>query len=384
MRFVGAAPILLAVGCASATSPTVDDPNDPDDPNTDAPQSAQVSVVVAKQGTGVGTVTSVPTGIDCGETCMAMFEPGTVVTLTAAPTTGTTFMGWSGGGCGTGSTCSASVEALGNVAAMFSCDPGTITFAFTGGPETFTPPVCVTSITVDAFGAQGGRGVNGNGQPGGLGARIRGTVPITPAGVTIIVGGIGADFDNGSAGHGGGGGASWVYTTATDPTPLIVAGGGGGASSNSNGGCTPGPGSATNDATASTGGAGNGSGGTNGTGGSGGGVGQFAGPGGGGAGWTSDGIAGSGGGTGGLAPRNGGDGGNTTGGANGGFGGGGSGFGNSGACGGGGGYNGGGGGSGWNGNAWGCGGGGGSFNAGANPINTAGVRAGSGQVTISW
>lgn len=384
MRFTGAALLFCLVGCATAGQGSAGDDDD-DDPNLpgENPQEGQATLTVVRQGTGVGAITSSPPGIDCGETCTANFDADAVVTLTATPTTGTTFMGWSGGGCSGTATCSATPGELATINAMFSCDPGSITFEFTGAAQTFVPAVCVTSITVDAFGAQGGKGDDlGTGaKPGGLGARIQGAVPITAAGVTVIVGGLGASQANG---HGGGGGASWVFANATDATPLIVAGGGGGASSNSNGGCTPGPGSATTDATASVQGAGNSLGGAAGTGGAGGAATSFQG-GGGGAGWIADGATGGGGGgAGGRAPRNGAAGGASAGGAAGGFGGGGSGFGTSGACGGGGGFNGGGGGNGWNGSAWGCGGGGGSFNASAAPTNTAGARAGNGQVTLTW
>ncbi|HPS77964.1 MAG TPA: M6 family metalloprotease domain-containing protein, partial [Thermoanaerobaculaceae bacterium] len=51
---------------------------------------------VSRTGTGSGRVTSDPAGIDCGETCAADFDHGTVVTLTASATTGSTFSGWSG------------------------------------------------------------------------------------------------------------------------------------------------------------------------------------------------------------------------------------------------------------------------------------------------
>lgn len=377
MRFTGAA-LCFLIGCASAGQST-NDPGDDEPPGDGSPD--QVTLVIERQGSGVGTVTSSPAGIDCGATCTAMFDAGTVVALTATSTAGTTFMGWSGGGCtGTGA-CSASIVEISTIAAMFSCDPGTMTFEFSGAAQTFALPTCVTAVTVDAFGAQGGRGTDGVGLPGGLGARIQGAVPITASSVTIIVGGLGASQANG---HGGGGGASWVYSAATDAEPLIVAAGGGGASSNSSGGCTPGSGSATTIPTGSTAGAGSAVGGTNGGGGTGGGATRFSG-GGGGGGWTADGANGGGaGGPGGRAPRNGGAGGVVADGAAGGFGGGGSGFGVSGACGGGGGFNGGGGGNGWNGSAWGCGGGGGSFNASSAPVNTAGVRAGNGQVTITW
>jgi List-Bact-rpt repeat protein len=71
-----------------------------------SPQQFTLSVNVVKtvtsSGTGNGTVTSSPAGINCGSTCSALFNSGTVVILTAIPATGSTFAGWSGTGCSTG------------------------------------------------------------------------------------------------------------------------------------------------------------------------------------------------------------------------------------------------------------------------------------------
>jgi len=80
---------------------------------------------------GNGTVTSVPAGINCGTACTANFALGTNVTLTATPNAGSSFNGWSGGGCyGTG-TCQLTMNATTGVNAAFGSitvpDPPTVT-----------------------------------------------------------------------------------------------------------------------------------------------------------------------------------------------------------------------------------------------------------------
>jgi hypothetical protein len=62
------------------------------------------TLAVLKSGTGNGRVTSDPSGINCGTTCQASYDAGTVVTLTATAEPGSTFVGWSGECKGTG-TC---------------------------------------------------------------------------------------------------------------------------------------------------------------------------------------------------------------------------------------------------------------------------------------
>src|SRR3989344_6242212 len=51
---------------------------------------------VTKTGTGGGTVTSSPAGINCGADCEEPYNYNTVVTLTAAAATGSSFAGYSG------------------------------------------------------------------------------------------------------------------------------------------------------------------------------------------------------------------------------------------------------------------------------------------------
>ncbi|HZO06214.1 MAG TPA: carboxypeptidase regulatory-like domain-containing protein [Solirubrobacterales bacterium] len=75
---------------------------------------------VSKAGTGSGSVTSTPVGIDCGSLCATSFDEGEEVGLTATPAADSEFTGWSGGGCtGTG-TCTVSVEADTAVTATFA------------------------------------------------------------------------------------------------------------------------------------------------------------------------------------------------------------------------------------------------------------------------
>jgi hypothetical protein len=80
----------------------------------------QYTLTVNKAGLGAGSVTSTPTGINCGATCAALYDAGTTVTLTASPTAGSIFAGWSGGGCTGTSTCQVTLAAATTVTATFT------------------------------------------------------------------------------------------------------------------------------------------------------------------------------------------------------------------------------------------------------------------------
>lgn len=111
-------------------------------------------VTVKKAGTGSGTVTSNPPGINCGTTCSASFVTGTSVTLTAAAANGSTFAGWTGGTCGGTGTCTVSDVATDT--ATFNASPpppssdggGGCTVSTTGGVDGFLPALLILSLVI--------------------------------------------------------------------------------------------------------------------------------------------------------------------------------------------------------------------------------------------
>ena len=78
-------------------------------------------LTVTRAGGGTGTVTSDTGGINCPGTCSRTYAPGTTVTLTAAPATGSVFIGWTG--CtpvgGTPTQCTLTMDAIKSVTATF-------------------------------------------------------------------------------------------------------------------------------------------------------------------------------------------------------------------------------------------------------------------------
>jgi len=78
------------------------------------------TLTVLKSGTGSGTVTSSPGGINCGDDCSEVYNPGTKVTLTAKADTNSTFIGWSDGGCSGKGKCIVIMDTDTSVTATFS------------------------------------------------------------------------------------------------------------------------------------------------------------------------------------------------------------------------------------------------------------------------
>lgn len=106
-------------------------------------------LLVSKTGNGSGTVTSSPAGIDCGATCSKYFASGSVITLTAAPSGDSRFVGWTGDCSGAG-PCTVTMDRGHSIPARFQS-----TFALTvrlqgeGGGSVSSVPA---GITCDFFG----------------------------------------------------------------------------------------------------------------------------------------------------------------------------------------------------------------------------------------
>ena len=106
------------------------------------------TLTVSKDGTGSGTVTSNPAGINCGSTCSYAFAYNTVVTLTASPTSPSTFGGWSGGGCSGTGTCTVTMSSAQSVTATFnSSGKLTPTVTASGGPFTYDGASHTATVT---------------------------------------------------------------------------------------------------------------------------------------------------------------------------------------------------------------------------------------------
>jgi len=144
------------------------------------------TLTVTKGGSGSGTVTSVPAGINCGATCGASFDSGTIVTLTASPASGSQFSGWTGCPAVSGNQCTVTLSSAASVTANFalaSGNPARSDFNGDGKPDiiwsnttsgaTYIWRMNGTSLLSDSFYAtidpswkiQGVADFNGDGHP---------------------------------------------------------------------------------------------------------------------------------------------------------------------------------------------------------------------------
>ncbi len=243
-----------------------------------------------------------------------------------------------------------------------TCPSGSQTFVanssgYMGSIQNFTVPFCVNTITIEAYGAQGGLG-GGGGNNGG--AYVKGTFTVNSGQVLKVL--VGQQGQSGGMDGAGGGGS---FITDLSDNPLIIAGGGGGTFYGSTSTSSQGTTSSCGISTQYSAGC----------------AGAGAGPGhaGGGAGLLTDAASDEHGSITAKAFINGGYGGYGVG-VNGGYGCGGGSVDNGSGGGGGGGYSGGATGN----NHGGPGGGGGSYNGGTNQINIDGMQSGDGLIIISW
>lgn len=133
-------------------------------------------LAVARAGAGQGRITSNPNGIDCGDQCSFDFPAEASVTLTATPSPGSVFSGWSGGCSGTGG-CGVTPGAGQSVTATF--DPAPIDLTITGYTQ-------LSRVRVNSYDYQYVYRVNASNQ-GGAGAGVTGTLQAPyPQGMTPV------------------------------------------------------------------------------------------------------------------------------------------------------------------------------------------------------
>lgn len=124
-------------------------------------------LTITKDGSGAGLVSSLPSAIDCGITCTASVEYGTVLTLTTTTGARSAFAGWSGA-CTGPDLCVVTMDAAKAITATFSGVPvaslaasivTTPTIAAAGQPVTYTYWITNTgdlSVTIAAQSANVG------------------------------------------------------------------------------------------------------------------------------------------------------------------------------------------------------------------------------------
>jgi large repetitive protein len=221
--------------------------------------SSTFSLTVSKSGSGTGSVSSSPAGIDCGAACSASFDSGASVTLTATPAAGSAFTGWSGA-CTGNTTCSVKLSADTAVAASFTAQasPGAPTGVTADAGDTqatlhWTAPADTGGLPLTGFVVSSGSGPNAVNLEVGASASaqvvtglINGTaysftvaarnavavgaasapVSVTPRGKPLPVTGLAATAGDGqvslswSAGNGNGA-AITGYTVTATPGPIV-------------------------------------------------------------------------------------------------------------------------------------------------------------------
>ena len=118
-----------------------------------------VGLSVTINGTGAGTVTSIPAGISCGATCSVSVPAGTQMSVTATAASGSTFAGWSGACTGTVDACTWTMSASTTMTATFNTtrvdrplEPAPVPVASSLLPNTATAGSPAMALTVNGSG----------------------------------------------------------------------------------------------------------------------------------------------------------------------------------------------------------------------------------------
>jgi cysteine-rich repeat protein len=129
-------------------------------------------------GTGAGAISSSPAGINCPSgKCTALFTLGSSVTLTATPAAGSTFSGWSGGGCsGTGS-CLVTMTQATSVTASFQAVPVPPAVGVLAGGQNLS--LAVRSGTVWSWGSNQSSQLGGTGNSRSSPGQVAGLSGVT-------------------------------------------------------------------------------------------------------------------------------------------------------------------------------------------------------------
>ncbi len=147
------------------------------------PSCAGNRVTTTKNGSGSGSITSNPPGVNCGATCLFEYAHGTTVTLNAAADPDSVFAGWSGGGCSGTGACTVTLNADTTVSATFVAlrtltisrsgpGSGTVTSSPAGiacGATCSAQFVDGTSVTLTAAAGAGSRFTGWSGDCSGTG-----------------------------------------------------------------------------------------------------------------------------------------------------------------------------------------------------------------------